>query len=296
MSDKVSEFDSEYLKEKRAKRRKKQKQIQYAIFGILLFIILLILIYMFTPLSKINSVTIEGNDNVSKTSIKKAIDVKDDSRMYTYSTSTAVKNLKKNKLIKHAEVTKVLPNKLKVKVTESQIVGLVKKKDDYVPILEDGTELENYEDSNVTDDGPVLEGFKKEKKEKMIQELSKMPAKVRGMIAEVQYDPQENLQNQIKLFTTDETQIVGNLNTIGNKMKYYPQMSQSLERDESGSLKKSGYIDLSVGASFIPYSGGSTTKSTSDQNVDKGNTQEDKAKDELQSALNKINKESDKNN
>ncbi|MGE0974173.1 cell division protein FtsQ/DivIB [Staphylococcus cohnii] len=296
MSDKVSEFDSEYLKEKRAKRRKKQKQIQYTIFGILLFIILLILIYMFTPLSKINSVTIEGNDNVSKTSIKKAIDVKDDSRMYTYSTSTAVNNLKENKLIKHAEVTKVLPNKLKVKVTESQIVGLVKKKDDYVPILEDGTELENYEDSNVTDDGPVLEGFKKEKKEKMIQELSKMPAKVRGMIAEVQYDPQENLQNQIKLFTTDEIQIVGNINTIGNKMKYYPQMSQSLERDESGSLKKSGYIDLSVGASFIPYSGGSATKSTSDQNVDKGNTQEDKAKDELQSAINKINKESDKNN
>ena len=70
MSDKVSEFDSEYLKEKRAKRRK-TKQIQYAIFGILLFIILLILIYMFTPLSKINSVTIEGNDNVSKASIKK---------------------------------------------------------------------------------------------------------------------------------------------------------------------------------------------------------------------------------
>ena len=296
MSDKVSEFDSEYLKEKRAKRRKKQKQIQYAIFGILLFIILLILIYMFTPLSKINSVTIEGNDNVSKASIKKAIDVKDDSRMYTYSTSSAVNNLKKNKLIKHAEVTKVLPNKVKVKVTESQIVGLVKKKDNYVPILEDGTELENYEESNVTDDGPVLEGFKKEKKEKIIQELAKMPTKVRSMIAEVQYDPQENLQNQIKLYTTDEIQIVGNLNTIANKMKYYPQMSQSLERDESGSLKKSGYIDLSVGASFIPYSRGSTTKSTSDQNVDKGNTEEDKAKDELQSALNKINKESDKNN
>ena len=217
MSDKVSEFDSEYLKEKRAKRRKKQKQIQYAIFGILLFIILLILIYMFTPLSKINSVTIEGNDNVSKASIKKAIDVKDDSRMYTYSTSSAVNNLKKNKLIKHAEVTKVLPNKVKVKVTESQIVGLVKKKDHYVPILEDGTELENYEESNVTDDGPVLEGFKKEKKEKIIQELAKMPTKVRSMIAEVQYDPQENLQNQIKLYTTDEIQIVGNLNTIANK-------------------------------------------------------------------------------
>ncbi|MGS5040661.1 hypothetical protein ACVDHH_04545 [Staphylococcus saprophyticus] len=37
-------------------------------------------------------------------------------------------------------------------------------------------------------------------------------------------------------------------------------MSQSLERDESGNLKKSGYIDLSVGASFIPYSDGGEYK------------------------------------
>lgn len=295
MTNKVSEFDSEYLKEKRAKRRKRQKQIQYSVFGVLLFIIILILIYMFTPLSKISSVEIKGNDNVSKSAINKAIDVKDNSRMYTYSTSKATDKLKENKLIKSAKITKQIPNKLTIEISENQIVGMTKKKDNYVPILENGTELKNY-DGNATDDGPILVGFEKEEKEKIINELAKMPANVRGMIAEIKYDPQENLQNQIKLFTSDDIQILGNLNTIANKMKYYPQMSQSLERDESGELKKSGYIDLSVGASFIPYSGGSTTKSSSDQNVDKGTTEEDKAKDELQSALNKINEKTDKNN
>ncbi len=35
------------------------------------------------------------------------------------------------------------------------------------------------------------------------------------MIAEIKFDPQENAQNQIKLFTTDDIQILGNLNTIG---------------------------------------------------------------------------------
>ncbi|PTI58284.1 cell division protein DivIB [Staphylococcus xylosus] len=294
MSDKVSEFDSDYLKEKRAKRRKRQKQIQYSVFGVLLFIIILILIYMFTPLSKISSVEISGNDNTSKNQINKAINVKDNSRMYTYSTTNAQNKLEESTLIKNAEVKKHFPNKLTVKVSEKQIVGLTKKKDKYVPVLEDGTELEDY-DGNATDNGPILEGFEKDKKEKIIQALSEMPAKVRGMIAEIKFDPQENAQNQIKLFTTDDIQILGNLNTIGKKMKYYPQMSQSLERDESGELKKAGYIDLSVGASFIPYSGGSTTKSSSDQNVDKGTTEEDKAKDELQSALNKINEKTDKN-
>lgn len=295
MSDKVSEFDSDYLKEKREKRRKRQKQIQYSVFGVLLFIIILILIYMFTPLSKISSVEISGNDNTSKNTINKAINVKDNSRMYTYSTTNAQNKLEESTLIKSAEVKKHFPNKLTVKVSEKQIVALTKKKDNYVPVLEDGTELEDY-DGNATDNGPILEGFEKDKKEKIIQALSEMPAKVRGMIAEIKFDPQENAQNQIKLFTTDDIQILGNLNTIGKKMKYYPQMSQSLERDESGELKKAGYIDLSVGASFIPYSGGSTTKSSSDQNVDKGTTEEDKAKDELQSALNKINEKTDKNN
>ncbi|WP_436937045.1 cell division protein FtsQ/DivIB [Staphylococcus xylosus] len=295
MSDKVSEFDSDYLKEKRAKRRKRQKQIQYSVFGVLLFIIILILIYMFTPLSKISSVEISGNNNTSKNTINKAINVKDNSRMYTYSTTNAQNKLEESTLINSAEVKKHFPNKLTVKVSEKQIVALTKKKDKYVPVLEDGTELYDY-DGNATDNGPILEGFEKDKKEKIIQALSEMPAKVRGMIAEIKFDPQENAQNQIKLFTTDDIQILGNLNTIGKKMKYYPQMSQSLERDESGELKKAGYIDLSVGASFIPYSGGSNTKSSSDQNVDKGTTEEDKAKDELQSALNKINEKTDKNN
>lgn len=295
MSDKVSEFDSDYLKEKRAKRRKRQKQIQYSVFGVLLFIIILILIYMFTPLSKISSVEISGNNNTSKNTINKAINVKDNSRMYTYSTTNAQNKLEESTLIDSAEVKKHFPKKLTVKVSEKQIVALTKKKDKYVPVLEDGTELEDY-DGNATDNGPILEGFEKDKKEKIIQALSEMPAKVRGMIAEIKFDPQENAQNQIKLFTTDDIQILGNLNTIGKKMKYYPQMSQSLERDESGELKKAGYIDLSVGASFIPYNGGSNTKSSSNQNVDKGTTEEDKAKDELQSALNKINEKTDKNN
>ena len=76
---------------------------------------------------------------------------------------------------------------------------------------------------------PIIDGFDKERKDKIIRQLAEMPAKVRGLISEVKYDPQPNMQNQVKLFTTDNLQVVGNLNTIGSKMKYYPQMSQSLD-------------------------------------------------------------------
>ena len=80
-----------------------------------------------------------------------------------------------------------------------------------------------------------------------------MSPKIRSMIAEVTYEPQKNKQNRIKLYTKDDMQVIGNIKTIADKMKYYPQMSQSLSRDQSGNLTTDGYIDLSVGASFIPY-------------------------------------------
>ena len=83
---------------------------------------------MFTPLSKISNVNIEGNHNVSKSQINKALNVKSTSRMYTFSKGKAKTNLKKNKLIKDVSITKQLPNTLNVKITEYQVVGLTKTK------------------------------------------------------------------------------------------------------------------------------------------------------------------------
>ncbi|MDI1941450.1 cell division protein FtsQ, partial [Staphylococcus aureus] len=119
---------------------------------------------------------------------------------------------------------------------------------------------------------------------------------VRRYIAEVSYAPSKNKQSRIELFTTDGLQVIGDISTISKKMKYYPQMSQSLSRDSSGKLKTRGYIDLSVGASFIPYRGNTSSQSESDKNVTKSSQEENQAKEELQSVLNKINKQSSKNN
>lgn len=292
---KVTQFSSPTLEEKRAQRRRRQKRIQYTVITVLVLLIVIFLLYMFTPLSKISNVNIEGNHNVSKSQINKALNVKSTSRMYTFSKGKAKTNLKKNKLIKDVSITKQLPNTLNVKITEYQVVGLTKNKDKYVPVLEDGKELKDY-DGNISHDGPIIDGFKGDKKEKIIQALSEMSPKVRNLIAEVNYAPDKNKQNRIKIFTKDDIQVIGDITTIADKMKYYPQMSESLSRSDSGDLKTDGYIDLSVGASFIPYQNSSGDQSESEQSVSKTSAKETEAKEELQSVLNKINKESKENN
>lgn len=297
--EKQDKYEGMSLQEKREQqrieRRKRQRQIQYTVITILVLLILLFLIYMFTPLSRISHINITGNKNVSNSQIEKALDIKDNSRMYTYSKKKGINNLEKNDLIKNVEIDKQLPNTVNVKVTENDVVGIVKEKNKYVPIIEGNKELKNY-DGDIAGSGPILDDFKGDDKDSIIKALSNMSSDIRDMISEIKYAPEQNNQNRILMFMKDDMQVVGNMDTIAKKIQYYPQMSQSLSRDDSGNLKTQGYIDLSVGASFIPYGDNGGSDSKSDQNVRQKSQEETVAKDELQSALNKINEQSDSNN
>ncbi|ARJ19160.1 cell division protein FtsQ/DivIB [Staphylococcus lugdunensis] len=285
----------ELREQKRRQRRKRQKTIQYIVITALILIIILFLLYMFTPISRIANVTIKGNHNVSTSEINKQLNANSGERMYTFSNSKAKAKLKDNPLIKNVDIQKHLPNTLSVTIEENQVVGMIKDKDDYIPILEGNTELKNYK-GQLTDRGPIIEGFKGDKKQEIVHALAEMSPKIRSMIAEVTYEPQKNKQNRIKLYTKDDMQVIGNIKMIADKMKYYPQMSQSLSRDQSGNLTTDGYIDLSVGASFIPYKNQEAQQSQTEQDVTKNSQQENEAKSELQSVLNKINEQSKKNN
>lgn len=286
---------AEKREQQKIDKRKRQTRIQYIIVTALILIILLFLLYMFTPLSRISHVNISGNHNVSDSQVEKELNVKDGSRIYTFSKSKAINNLKKNSLIKDVQINKQLPNTLNVKITENKLVGIVKEKNKYVPIIEGNKRLENYK-GDIASSAPMLEDFKSENLNSMTQALSKMSNETRDMISEIKYAPLQNQQNRVLLYMKDGMQVVGDMNTIANKIEYYPQMSQSLSKDSSGNLKTQGYIDLSVGASFIPYNENSSINSKSDQNVSQKTQQETEAKNELQSALNKISEQSDTNN
>lgn len=295
-NDKYSHLTvAEKREQQKIDKRKRQKRIQYIIITALILLIILFLLYMFTPLSRISHVNISGNHNVSDSQVEKELNVKKGSRIYTFSKSKAINNLKKNSLIKDVQIHKQLPNTLNVKIIENNLVGIVKEKNKYVPIIEGNKKLDNY-NGNIANSAPVLEGFKGDNLNSITKALSKMPNETREMISEIKYAPLQNQQNRVLLYMKDGMQVVGDMNTLANKIEYYPQMSQSLAKDSSGQLKTQGYIDLSVGASFIPYNENSSINSKSDQNVRQKTQQETEAKNELQSALNKISEQSDTNN
>lgn len=291
MSDKVRKIDSEYLKEKRRKRRQKQRRIQLGIFGGLILLIVLIVLYMFTPISRVDQVYIKGNHHVSQSEIKKALNLQKKTKIYSFNKGKAIDTLKKNPYVKNVDITRKFPNDIEVKITEYDLVGLIEEKDHYYPVLDNDHILKD-DKQQVPEDAPVVSGFTKSKRAQIIQALSEMKPDIRNSISEVTYADDKENRNQIKLYMKDNIQVLGSINTIADKLKYYPEMSKALERDDDGNLKKSGYIDLSVGASFIPYKDGEKTSSDSSEKLQEGTAMEDKAKDELQNTLNKINQQS----
>lgn len=246
---------------------------------------------MFTPISRIDQVRIKGTQHVDNSEVKKALNINKKTKIYTLSKGKAIAKLKKNPYVKNVEINRQFPNDIEVKVTEYQLVGLIEEKGKYYPVLDNDHILKD-DNQKIPEDAPVISGFSQSKRAKIIQALSEMKPDIRNSISEVEYADDKENQNQIKLFMKDNIQVLGNISTISDKLKYYPEMSKALERDDSGNLKKSGYIDLSVGASFIPYNEGKTTSSESSDKLREGTAIEDKAKDELQNTLNKINEQS----
>lgn len=289
MTKEIPKINNEYLKEKRKKQRIQQRRVQRMIVGILVVIVLLILVYMFTPISHIKSADIKGNHYVSKQDILKELNIQNHPRIYAYSSDDAETRLKQNELIDEVTIEKGLFNPIEVNVKEHTIIAITTEKSRVVPMIENGKVLKDYK-QEVPNEAPYIEGFKGAEKRNLIDALQKMDRTTRAQISEIVSAPQKDQPHLIKLFMRDGIEVVGNTNTIAEKLKYYPSMSQALEKDETGKLKKSGFIDLSVGATFIPYDNvnNGQTSSASAKEVQSGTASEDKAKDDLQKALNKI--------
>ncbi|MDQ7192051.1 cell division protein DivIB [Staphylococcus felis] len=294
MKEHIPQINNEYLKEKRKKQLLKRRRRQRNVMIALVLLVVLIVLYMFTPISKISSATVEGNHNVSKEEVIKKLNISQQPRIYAYNSGKAKERIEQNDLIQSVHIKKGLFNSLTVEVNEYDIVGVTSEKGKNVPVLETGKVLSDFK-GDIPNEAPYLTGFKSSEKRKIVQTLSEMDSKIRGQISEIVYAPQKDQSQLIQLFMRDGIEVLGNMNSINQKLKYYPSMSRALDKDETGHLKESGFIDLSVGATFIPYDNvkDGQNNSASSQDVQKSSASTNEAKEALQSALNKI-KEKDK--
>ncbi|SCU36369.1 putative cell division protein [Mammaliicoccus lentus] len=283
--------EDKHLKSLKTKR-KRRRQIQLGVFIGVILLVLLVVLYMFTDISKVDKVEINGEKLVAKKDIEKALNIKSDSRIYNLPMSEMKSKIEKIEGIKNVEIKRRFPNDLIVNVKEYETIGLIKNKKGYEPLLENGSTIKKLS-TDLPIDVPILNDFTSKKLNKIVPELKKVKPKVKSMISEINYKPGENNQNRIQMFMTDNVEVVGDIQTFANKINYYPSISDKLERDNTGELKTPGFVDLQVGVTFLPYE----SKEQQKERANKESEQEENTKSEqqkLDQALQDLSKELEK--
>ncbi|ASB89719.1 cell division protein FtsQ/DivIB [Bacillus sonorensis] len=227
------------------KEQRKQKANRRLITFILLFFtMMLIIIYLQTPISKVSNVEIKGNRNVPAEDIISLSQIyKGQTEYWSLNKEKTAKKIEKNKLVKKAEVSKKLPNKIEISIEEYKSIAFLQKDHVYYSVLENGTVLP--EEVTPNDKGPILNDWpENEKLIQMAKQLNKLPDSVKKSISEINYAPQKSNPWLIRLYMNDGYMVTASIKTFAKNMENYPAIVKELPKGEKG------IIHLEVAAYF----------------------------------------------
>ncbi|ULG75047.1 cell division protein FtsQ/DivIB [Macrococcus brunensis] len=238
------------LKQGGRQKRKRKHRIQFAIFMTVIALVTLILLYMFTGISYVKDVKIEGNYLITNKKVSEILNIGDKSRIYTLPVSEMEQNLRLQDGVKKVEISRHFPNQVNVKIQEYAVRAIIADGSDYRPVLENGQILKNQQAEK---SGPILNDFEGSDRVRMIDILNRTEESIRNNMSEINFLPNREASARVQIFMNDGLEVIGDLRTMGDKLNYYPGMVKDIPRDQNGNLVKPGIIDLEVGAVFIPY-------------------------------------------
>lgn len=233
------------LKEKRRKRANKSLMIYLTFFFCLLFLI----IYFQSPLSKISSISIYGNNYISDIEIVEASNIKIKETSFLYFDKEGTKNNIENiKELDKIRFERKFPNKLHIYVEELDTVGYISTDSKYFPLLENGEILKTKVSRQPNFSVPILFGWKNsEGLQELAQELQVMNASVRMAISEIHYKPSSTDKQKILLYMNDGNEVLASISSLSDKLNKYPTLVAQLK------TKEKGVFHLEVGAYFTPF-------------------------------------------
>lgn len=213
---------------------------------ILFSIVLLLMLYIISPLSKITTLHITGNHDLTKEQVEKNTNIYPGRfiwGVYLTRNQLTKQTIRKNPQIKDLRITVTGPQSLRISVKENALLGTAVMNNDTYAVLADG----QLQRTKTADNGIAYKRFDGHKKAlaTTAAQLGKLKPAIRNGISSVSYQPTKEYPDRVIIYMRDGNTVYGDLNTIGDKMGYYPAIAAS--------MKSKGIIDLQVGAYSYDY-------------------------------------------
>lgn len=215
----------------------------------ILTIPLIFLIYYVSPYSRLQGITVSGNQMITSQTAIADSHLAIDGNVWSqyFHKNQYLDTLKKEQpRVESAQLHFKSINTFELAIKEYKEIALVMKDGEYFPVIENGKVLKEKV-ANPTKNLPILENFTDNAKiSQLVKEYNQLTSELQKAISEIKYTPKESNKNLIQLNMNDGNQVIVNIQNLASQMKYYPQVAKE--------MKEKGVIDMEVGIFSYPYS------------------------------------------
>lgn len=219
----LNEYDENPSKVIKKTYRKKKRVRRMRVLMIIL-LISAIGYYFYSPYSKLQSISISGNQVVSTEEIKAVLGYNEQSiRLFTFS-NTIKKNVGALPVIKNVKVSKSLFHGLTVKVEESEPIAYFEKENIVTVVFDDGN-IKDTNDQEIIKKAKALSQLCDFNDEEVLKEFAVQWAQVdpgvRLQISDILYEPLESDPLRIKLLGDNNKQSYVRIEDMVYQLEYY---------------------------------------------------------------------------
>lgn len=229
------------------KERKQKANRRFAFYASVFFLLILVVVYFQSPLSKVHSVTVKGEQIVSGVKVIKTSGISNKTHIWDIRKKAVEKKIESLPTVQSATVEKKFPNQVLIKIKEYDRKAYLQKNGNYYPILQNGAILSKLQKGKMPVDAPVLFGFSKSAALKNVAEgLDTISRQMTHNISDIHYIGKSGSGDDLILYMNDGNKVVASTRTFVQNIKLYPEIAANLPKG------KHGTVHLSVGTYFIP--------------------------------------------
>ncbi|HSJ37186.1 MAG TPA: FtsQ-type POTRA domain-containing protein [Planococcus sp. (in: firmicutes)] len=241
--DKVIDIEERIptLRERRRKRTNRK-------FMALLFIFLILLaalIYSQSKYSKIQTISVTGASLYGEEQYIDASKLAAGDSMWSFNSNETEQAISELEWVEGAAVDKRWLTGVEIAITEFPSIGYLEKENGYQKLLANGHAVELPVE---TVDGPVFTNFENpDTRLELSAQLEQLNPQVSNMLSQLILTDGDSSSANVTLYMTDGNEIRGKLNSLAEKLIYYPSLIAQLEDGQKG------VFDMEVGITFRSY-------------------------------------------
>jgi cell division protein FtsQ len=226
-------------------------QVMQRYIPILILNILFIvgLAYLISPLSKVNSITVVGNEAVYDQVIinESAVNSGESVIQTLMNRESSIQEIVNNlDQVAKADVELEGFNDIVINVDEYETVAYIAQNGAYLRVLENGQVLDDEYAVSIGNQ-PVLSNFEEGAAlNLMIEQLSLIEKPILDLISEIEFVNNETNPLMIQVYMNNGNRVLASIPSFSEKMPYYPQMVKAVHSQK-------GVFDMESGVYFIPF-------------------------------------------